>query len=115
MAQCRASARTRGKSDPIDALAIARAAVREPDRATAHLDDLAVDVRLLSDRRGHLVATRTATVNQRRDDLAVDVRLLSDRRDHLVATRTATVNQRRSTSCAGTCTISPPTWTPPAG
>ncbi|WP_234997457.1 IS110 family transposase [Pseudonocardia thermophila] len=86
MAQCRASARTRGKSDPIDALAIARAAVREPDRATAHLDDLAVDVRLLSDRRGHLVATRTATVNQ-----------------------------RRSTSCAGTCTISPPTWTPPAG
>ena len=30
MAGARASARTRGKSDPIDALAIARAALREP-------------------------------------------------------------------------------------
>src|SRR5687768_13192375 len=31
MAQTRSSARTRGKSDPIDALAIARAALREPN------------------------------------------------------------------------------------
>ena len=31
MAQSRASARTRGKSDPIDALAVARAFLREPD------------------------------------------------------------------------------------
>src|SRR5215469_924737 len=31
MAACRAAARTRGKSDPIDALAIARGALREPD------------------------------------------------------------------------------------
>jgi hypothetical protein len=31
MAQTRASARTRGKSDPIDALAVARAFLREPD------------------------------------------------------------------------------------
>jgi transposase len=60
MAQCRASARTRGKSDPIDALAIARAAVREPDLPAAHLDDVAADVRLLSDRRDHLVTARTA-------------------------------------------------------
>jgi hypothetical protein len=35
MAGARASARTRGKSDPIDALAIARAALREPDLPVA--------------------------------------------------------------------------------
>src|SRR5256885_3782428 len=47
MAQCRASARTRGKSDPIDALAIARAALREPDLPAAHLDAVAAELRLL--------------------------------------------------------------------
>jgi transposase len=35
MARTRASARTAGKSDPIDALAVARAALREPDLPTA--------------------------------------------------------------------------------
>ncbi|MFF4866349.1 transposase [Streptomyces sp. NPDC001231] len=38
MANCRSSARTYGKSDPIDALAVARAALREPDLPTASLD-----------------------------------------------------------------------------
>ena len=38
MAQTRRSARERGKSDPIDAMAIARAAQREDDLPTAHLD-----------------------------------------------------------------------------
>src|SRR4051794_27361605 len=38
MAGARAGARTRGKSDPIDALAVARAALREPDLPAAHLD-----------------------------------------------------------------------------
>jgi transposase len=66
MAQCRASARTRGKSDPIDALAIARAAVREPDLPTAQLDEVAAEVRLLSDRREQLVAARTETINRLR-------------------------------------------------
>jgi transposase len=41
MAHTRDSARTYGKSDPIDALAVARAALREPDLPTAHLDDTA--------------------------------------------------------------------------
>ncbi len=59
MAQARASARTRGKSDPIDALAVARAALREPDLPTARLDQTAQDLRLLIDRREVLVATRT--------------------------------------------------------
>jgi transposase len=93
MAQCRASARTRGKSDPIDALAIARAAVREPDLPTAHLDDVAADVRLLSDRREHLVGWRTQTINQLRwhlHDLAPHLdapgRLTSARRLDALAT-----------------------------
>ena len=38
MANVRDSARTYGKSDPIDALAVARAALREPDLPTARLD-----------------------------------------------------------------------------
>lgn len=66
MAQCRASARTRGKSDPIDALAIARAAVREPDLPAVQLDETAAELRLLSDRREHLVASRTVLINQLR-------------------------------------------------
>lgn len=66
MAQSRASARTRGKSDPIDALAIARAALREPDLPAAHLDDVAADARLLTDHREHLVGWRTQTINQLR-------------------------------------------------
>src|SRR6185295_16237830 len=39
MAGARDSARTRGKSDPIDALAIARAAWREPELPTAEHDE----------------------------------------------------------------------------
>jgi transposase len=38
MADVRDSARTYGKSDPIDALAVARAALREPDLPVARLD-----------------------------------------------------------------------------
>ena len=47
MAGARRSARTRGKSDPIDALAVARAALREPDLPTARLDGPDREVRLL--------------------------------------------------------------------
>jgi len=39
MARTRASARTVGKSDPIDALAVARSALFEPDLPVARLDD----------------------------------------------------------------------------
>ena len=38
MAHAREGARTYGKSDPIDALAVARAALREPDLPVARLD-----------------------------------------------------------------------------
>ena len=66
MAQTRASARTRGKSDPIDALAVARAVLREPDLPVACPDEVSRELKLLVDRREVLVAQRTATINRLR-------------------------------------------------
>jgi len=66
MAGVRRSARTRGKSDPIDALAVARAALREPDLPTAQLDGPSREVRLLVDYRESLVKERTAAQNRLR-------------------------------------------------
>ena len=66
MAQVRDSARSYGKSDPIDALAVARAALREPDLPTAHLDGPAREVRLLAGHRDDLVAERTRVINRLR-------------------------------------------------
>jgi len=59
MAGARLSARTRGKSDPIDALAIARAALREPDLPVVTHDVVSREVRLLVDHREDLVNVRT--------------------------------------------------------
>jgi transposase len=59
MAGVRRSARQPGKSDAIDALAVARAACREPDLPTAQLDGPSRQVRLLVDHRDDLVAERT--------------------------------------------------------
>jgi transposase len=66
MAQSRASARTRGKSDPIDALAVARAVLREPDLPIASHDTVSRELKLLVDRREDLVAQRTSTINRLR-------------------------------------------------
>ena len=66
MANVRTSARTFGKSDPIDALAIARAALREPGLPVASLEGRAREVRLLADHRESLVAERTRAVNRLR-------------------------------------------------
>ena len=62
MAHVRDSARSYGKSDPIDALAVARAALREPDLPTARLDGIEREVRLLVDHREDLVAERTRII-----------------------------------------------------
>lgn len=59
MADARRGGREPGKSDPIDALAVARAALREPDLPVAHLDGPARRVRLLVDHREDLVTERT--------------------------------------------------------
>src|SRR3954454_10626319 len=66
MAHVRDSARTYGKSDPIDALAVARAALREPGLPTARLDGREREVRLLVDHREDLLAERTRVVNRLR-------------------------------------------------
>lgn len=66
MAQTRASARTRGKSDPIDALAVARAVLREPDLPVAAHDEASRELKLLVDRRDDLVKERTAMMNRLR-------------------------------------------------
>lgn len=66
MAQSRACARTRGKSDPIDALAVALAVLRHPDLPVACHDDVSRELKLLVDRREDLVAQRTSTINRLR-------------------------------------------------
>ena len=66
MAGARQAVRAMGKSDPIDALAVARAALREPDLPTAGHDQASWEVRLLVDHREHLVAERTRTINRLR-------------------------------------------------
>lgn len=64
MALTRKSARTRGKSDPIDALAVARACLREPDLPVASHDAVSRELKLLIDRREDLVGQRTSTINR---------------------------------------------------
>jgi transposase len=66
MAGARQAVRALGKSDPIDALAVARAALREPDLPTAGHDQTSWEVKLLVDHREHLVAERTRTINRLR-------------------------------------------------
>lgn len=55
-----------GKSDPIDALAIARAALREPDLPRAEHTHASRELKLLIDHREDLVATRTRLQNRLR-------------------------------------------------
>jgi len=66
MAHARDSARTYGKSDPIDALAVARAALREPGLPVARLEGPERELRLLVDHREDLVAERTRVINRLR-------------------------------------------------
>jgi transposase len=57
-----------GKSDQIDALAVARAVVKDgvESFAAAHLDENAMEIRLLSDHRNNLLAERTRMQNRLR-------------------------------------------------
>jgi transposase len=65
MADARRAARTRGKSDSIDSIAVARAALREGLQAlpAAHLDGPELDLRLLVDHRERLVGQRVGLNN----------------------------------------------------
>jgi transposase len=66
MAQTRQASRVPGKSDPIDALAVARAALQEPNLPQARLDGPARELRLLVAHREDLVAERTRIENRLR-------------------------------------------------
>src|SRR5712691_3707586 len=59
MSGARRAAREAGKSDPIDALAVTRAAWREPDLPVARLAGPERELRLLVDHRDDLVRERT--------------------------------------------------------
>jgi transposase len=75
MAGARRSVREPGKSDPIDALAVARAALREPDLPVARLEGVERELRLLVDHRDDLVAERTRVIQRLRWhllDLGID-------------------------------------------
>jgi transposase len=68
MANARQGVRERGKSDPIDALAIARAALREgvDTLPTAKLAGAELEIRLLALHRERLVDSRTRLINELR-------------------------------------------------
>jgi transposase len=68
MGQARRGEREPGKSDQIDARAVARAVVREGVERfpTAFLDERALEIRLLADHRSDLVAERTRQINRLR-------------------------------------------------
>lgn len=64
MARTRASARTLGKSDSIDALAVARAALREPNLPVAVHDAVSWELRQVVERREDLVLQRTGVMSR---------------------------------------------------
>lgn len=64
MARSRALSRTPGKSDPIDAKAVALAVLREPDLPEAFHDPVSWELKLLTDRRDVLVSQRVAVINR---------------------------------------------------
>jgi transposase len=68
MGASRKSEREPGKSDQIDALAIARAVVKDGIEKfpVAYLDEQAMEIRLLLDHRNDLVADRTRAINRLR-------------------------------------------------
>lgn len=63
--------RTRGKTDPGDALAIARVVLREPRLAPVRQPGLAEDLKLLVDYRDQLFSERTRIANRLHADLSI--------------------------------------------
>jgi transposase len=64
MAEARRGTRRPGKSDPIDAEAVALAALRYPDLPVAELDGPVRDVKSLSGHRRHVIVQRTGIASQ---------------------------------------------------
>lgn len=77
----------RGKSDPADALAIARLTAREPRLAALRRPGVAADLKLLVGAREQLIAERTRLVNQLHADLLVLAPGYGQRLPNLTAAR----------------------------
>jgi transposase len=87
MAQARKSTRTYGKSDSIDALAIARAALAHPQLPTVMQDDAARDLQLLINHREALVRQRSEAQDRLRwllHDIDPDLRIPAGALDRTV-------------------------------
>jgi len=89
MGQSRRGERTRGKSDQIDAAAIARAAIKEGPETlpAAHLDEKALQLKLLLDHREDLVRARSSDQQRLRwhlHDLWPDYEIPAGALDRLV-------------------------------
>lgn len=84
MGQSRKAARSYGKSDAIDALAVARAALSEPELPNARLAGPELEVKLLLDHRDDLVGEANRTSNRLRwhlHDIDPEVALARGRLD----------------------------------
>jgi len=108
MAGARRSGREFGKSDPIDATAVARAALREPDLPTAWLDAQAREIKLLVDHREDLLRERTAVIARLRwhlHDVASDLEpaLRTLHRDHVRRSLTQRLARREQTTQISIC------------
>ena len=101
MGASRRGERRPGKSDEIDALAIARAVVKDgvEDFPAAHLDEQAMEIRLVSDHRKDLVAERTRVQNRLRWHL---LELCGDLEGRPTA-RDPTLNRASSCRAAACC------------
>jgi transposase len=62
---------SKGKSDPSDAVAIARVAARGEGLSSPQRNDVFVDLKLLSDHRDQLVRARTRLINRTHTDLVI--------------------------------------------
>jgi transposase len=86
--------RRSGKSDPIDALAIARVTAREVGLPPARQAGPTEDLKVLSDYRDELVVERNAQVNRLHADLAIVRPGYASRCRHLVSARALTTAAR---------------------
>lgn len=115
MGEARKHGRERGKSDAIDALAVARAALRERELPVAALAGVEREIRLLHDHRADLVRERTRIQNRLRWHLhelepelqipaaALDRRLWLDRIGRRLVRRQQSVQVRISRELVARC------------
>ena len=88
-----------GKSDPTDALAIARICARDPALLPVRLPGRAEDLKALSDYRDELLVLRNAEGNRLHADLAILAPGYAQRCQRLTAERDLTTAQQLLTGC----------------